>query len=52
MRLTRNIRESIVAGTFPQFVQKFISTHYPKSCPQWAIDALQAAGITINNPPT
>eukprot|EP00026_Physarum_polycephalum_P008883 Phypoly_transcript_08986.p1 GENE.Phypoly_transcript_08986~~Phypoly_transcript_08986.p1 ORF type:complete len:396 (+),score=44.45 Phypoly_transcript_08986:32-1219(+) len=44
MRLTRNLRESIIAGKFPEFVQKFIHTHYPQGAPQWALDALQAAG--------
>jgi len=47
MRLTQNIRNSIIDGTFPQFVQKFIHTHYPAGAPQWSLDALEAAGIKI-----
>ncbi len=49
MRLTRNIRNSIIDGKFPQFVQKFISTHYPQGAPQWSLDALADAGIVIPN---
>jgi queuine/archaeosine tRNA-ribosyltransferase len=48
MRLMGQIRASIVDGTLPQFVQKFMLDQYPaKDYPQWAVDALRAVQIEL-----
>eukprot|EP01133_Synstelium_polycarpum_P005281 gene5281-6119_t len=48
MSLMRKIRESIIAQTFPAFVQRFFDLQYPNGeVPQWAIDALQEVGINV-----
>jgi len=46
MRLMRRIRDAIRGGTFPDFIRYFVRTLHPKGdCPQWARDALAAAGL-------
>lgn len=48
MRLMRNIRESIINKSFPEFVKKFMLKNYPdKNYPQWIIDALNAVKINL-----
>lgn len=48
MRLMRDIRQSIIDQTFPQFVQQFMIQHYPtKKYPTWVVDALKDANITL-----
>ncbi|GAM20362.1 hypothetical protein SAMD00019534_035370 [Acytostelium subglobosum LB1] len=52
MRLMREIRQSIIENRHAEYVRKFISVQYPKNdCPQWALDALQHAGIEIKMTP-
>ncbi|KAI5641585.1 queuine tRNA-ribosyltransferase domain-containing protein [Phthorimaea operculella] len=49
MRLMRNMRESIMNGTFPQFVQKFVDEVYPGgNYPIWVVNALSSVGINIS----
>lgn len=48
MRLMGQIRASIIDGSLPQFVQKFMLDQYPeKDYPQWTIDALAAVNISL-----
>jgi len=48
MNLMRTMRNSIIDGTFPTFVQNFIRLQYPTSnYPKWVKEALEAAGITL-----
>jgi hypothetical protein len=44
----REIRESIQVQQFDAFVEQFLLLNFPKqNVPQWVLDALQAAGLTI-----
>lgn len=48
MRLMTTMRNSILEKAFPEFVQDFMKTHYgEKEVPQWVVDALADAGITL-----
>lgn len=53
MRLTRTMRASIVDGSFPVFVQRFLDAMYPREgpeaqpVPRWVVDALLDAGIEL-----
>lgn len=48
LRLMKNIRDSIVAGKFPEFVGEFFAQLYPeKNYPQWVVDALRAVNISL-----
>ncbi|KAI9164531.1 hypothetical protein H9P43_008390 [Blastocladiella emersonii ATCC 22665] len=48
MRLMRGIRESIVAGRFPDHVREFCATIYPDGdTPRWAVDAFKSVGIEV-----
>ena len=44
----RQVRESILAGGFPEFVQEFVSHLYPNGCESWAVDALASVNIQVN----
>lgn len=47
----KNIRESIKADKFPEFVQSFMDTLHPKGdYPQWAVDALSSVNIKLKPP--
>mmetsp|Transcript_1572 Transcript_1572/g.5386 ORF Transcript_1572/g.5386 Transcript_1572/m.5386 type:complete len:477 (+) Transcript_1572:87-1517(+) len=47
-RFTREMRQAILAGTFPQYVRTFVSRHYPEGgAPKWVREALHAAGIDL-----
>lgn len=49
LNLMKDIRESIKAQKFPEFVQDFMSTMYPnKDFPSWVIVALQSVNITLS----
>ncbi|KAL7751871.1 Queuine tRNA-ribosyltransferase catalytic subunit 1 [Sorochytrium milnesiophthora] len=46
MRLMREMRESIIAQRFPDWVRKFLTDRYPNGgVPRWAVDALASVGI-------
>jgi tRNA-guanine family transglycosylase len=53
MALVRNMRKAIFNNKYGDFVQSFLREQYPgndaggESCPQWVIDALDAAGIKV-----
>lgn len=47
-RLTREMRNSIIKNTFPDFVRDFCKKMYPESTPQWAVDALKSVNIILN----
>lgn len=48
LRLMRNIRESIMNGTFVEFIFNFMDTMYPKKdFPVWATDALRAVNVDL-----
>eukprot|EP01104_Vermistella_antarctica_P001033 TRINITY_DN1109_c1_g1_i1.p1 TRINITY_DN1109_c1_g1~~TRINITY_DN1109_c1_g1_i1.p1 ORF type:complete len:403 (+),score=68.71 TRINITY_DN1109_c1_g1_i1:193-1401(+) len=48
MRLMSGIRNSIISGAFPQFVQAFMSRHYPNATyPVWVKEALHDAGMDL-----
>jgi hypothetical protein len=48
MRLMRTLRESIIDGTLPEFVQAFMRRMYPSGRnPEWAEEALLQAGIPL-----
>ncbi|EFA85809.1 queuine tRNA-ribosyltransferase [Heterostelium album PN500] len=48
MRLMRELRQSIIDNKLSEYINRFISLQYPKGdCPQWAIDALNHAGIQV-----
>ena len=33
--LTRRMRAAIAEGSFPDFVRRFVRSHYPEVCPAW-----------------
>jgi len=44
----REMRESIVAGCFPEFVQRFFLKMFPsRNYPSWAVDALNSVNIAL-----
>ena len=48
LRLMRNIRESIISGKFPEFVQKFMWDNFPdRNYPKWVLDALAAVNVRL-----
>jgi queuine tRNA-ribosyltransferase catalytic subunit len=51
MTLTRAMRAAVVAGEYPAFVRAFLSRMFPahRSVPGWAVDALAAAGIDVED---
>lgn len=52
MRLMRRMRQAILDGTeaYHEFIRAFLKEMYPNNdVPQWAVDALQEAGVTLQN---
>uniref|UniRef100_A0A2A4JH85 Queuine tRNA-ribosyltransferase catalytic subunit 1 n=1 Tax=Heliothis virescens TaxID=7102 RepID=A0A2A4JH85_HELVI len=48
MNLMRTMRENIEKGTFPQFVQKFVSEYFTDcEYPKWVIESLSSVGINL-----
>ncbi|KAK4878946.1 hypothetical protein RN001_007092 [Aquatica leii] len=48
LRLMKNIRDNIVANTYPQFVQNFMYNLYPnQNYPTWVVDSLAAVNIKL-----
>ncbi|XP_047041840.1 queuine tRNA-ribosyltransferase catalytic subunit [Helicoverpa zea] len=48
MNLMRSMRENIENGTFPQFVQKFVSEYFTDcEYPKWVIESLSSVGINL-----
>lgn len=48
MRLTRNMRAAVIAGTYPAFVRTFLAIYYPEGdIPGWVVDACDAAGFDV-----
>ncbi|RKP24307.1 queuine tRNA-ribosyltransferase 1 [Syncephalis pseudoplumigaleata] len=48
MRLMRGIRESIIAGTFPEFVRTFMVKRFGEgNIPQWIVNAMQSVNIYL-----
>ncbi|KAM4678264.1 LOW QUALITY PROTEIN: queuine tRNA-ribosyltransferase catalytic subunit 1 [Discoglossus pictus] len=49
LNLMRSVRESILQGRFPQFVQDFMKTMYGNrdKYPQWAVEALESVNLTL-----
>mmetsp|Transcript_12417 Transcript_12417/g.39322 ORF Transcript_12417/g.39322 Transcript_12417/m.39322 type:complete len:385 (+) Transcript_12417:378-1532(+) len=49
MRFTREMRESILEGRFPEYVKNFVAVQFPEGdIPQWVRDALHASGIDLD----
>lgn len=48
LRLMRDMRDSIVADRFPDFVQGFFARMFPsRNYPLWAVDALNSVNISL-----
>jgi len=48
MNLMKNVRESIINGTFEKFVKDFMFNYFPKQkYPQWIVNALGSVGINL-----
>ncbi|KAI9590967.1 tRNA-guanine(15) transglycosylase-like protein [Syncephalis fuscata] len=48
MRLMRGIRESIVAGTFPEFVRTFMRNRFGDgNTPEWIVNALKSVNVEL-----
>ena len=48
LRLMRDMRESIVADRFPDFVRSFFARTFPsQNYPLWAVDALNSVNIRL-----
>ena len=47
MRLVRTMRREIIAGTYPQFVDRFLKNFFKSKTyyPTWVCEALEAAGL-------
>ncbi len=50
MSLMRSMRASILEGTFPEFVDRFLRNMFSSEnpAPQWVNDALNHAGVPID----
>ena len=49
--LMRALRQSILQGQFPAFVQQFMDTMYPSGeFPKWVVEALSSVGIHLQSP--
>lgn len=47
-RLMRSMRESILSGSFKEFVGKFMLLQFPnRDYPKWVVDALLAVEINL-----
>jgi queuine tRNA-ribosyltransferase catalytic subunit len=47
--LTCALRQAILAGTFADFVRRFMATQYGSDVPQWIRNALGHAGIELDS---
>lgn len=49
LTLMRSVRQSIVEGRFPEFIQTFMKRLFPShdQYPSWAVDALASVNITL-----
>ncbi len=49
LNLMREMREAILADSFPAFIRRFFADLYPDKTqyPQWAIDALKRVGVDL-----
>jgi len=46
----REMRDSIVVGQFPEFVQRFFLTLFPlRNYPSWVVDALNSVNIRLQS---
>ena len=51
MNLMKRIRDSIIDGSFPNFVKSFMNYQFPdQKYPDWAKEALKKAGIYLDEP--
>ncbi len=49
--MMREARQSIIEGTFPEFVQGFMAEYYPKRLyPKWAQDAFASVNVHLLPP--
>jgi hypothetical protein len=52
LSLMKSIRQSIVDGRFPQFVNEFMSARFPPGkIPSWVVDALASVNIRLEFDP-
>ena len=50
LRLMTEMRDSIIADCFPEFVQRFFDTMFPsRNYPLWAVDALNSVNIRLQS---
>lgn len=50
LRLMKDIRDSVVADKFPEFVEKFMKQQFGDGpVPKWIIDALNKVGISLDS---
>jgi hypothetical protein len=55
MQLVRSMRQAILENRYPTYVQNFVMEMFPgkdkggEDCPQWVVDALSSAGISLQN---
>lgn len=48
MRLMKNMRDSIIEGTFSEFVRNFMLKQFPsREYPNWVVESLKEAGIKL-----
>lgn len=49
LTLMRTVRQSIVEGRFPEFIQTFMKRMFSTrdQYPSWAVDALSSVNITL-----
>jgi queuine tRNA-ribosyltransferase catalytic subunit len=51
MRLMKDVRNSILDGSFPHFVQNFMQLQYPDGkYDGWVVDSLASVGIHLKTP--
>ncbi|XP_057815980.1 uncharacterized protein LOC131029476 isoform X4 [Cryptomeria japonica] len=49
MKLSKDLHSSILGGCFPEFVQGFLQTQFPRGdVPEWVCNAMEVAGIDIS----
>ena len=47
LQLMTDMRDAIIADTFPAFVAEYMAGCFPRGCPGWVADALASVGLAL-----
>ena len=47
LQLMTDMRDAIIADSFPEFVTQFMAAYFARGCPGWVADALASVGLDL-----